>query len=57
MTDRQELEHVIREQFEAERGLEACKQRVKELVGLAPESDQRKKKASRPKDFARACGL
>ena len=57
MTDKQELEQAIREQFEAEKRPEACKQRVKELIGVAPESDQRKKKPNRPGALARACDL
>ncbi len=56
---RTELERAIIEQYEAERRLEECRRRVKELLGIVPESEQRKsaKKTLNPKDFAKACGL
>ena len=57
MEDIHELKRAIRNFLEKERELEAARRRLAELSGAIPEREQRRKKASRPEDFARACGL
>lgn len=52
-----ELKQAVLAEREAARKYEAARRRVDELLGLVGEKDQRKRKPSRPEDFARACGL
>ncbi len=57
MEEARELKQAIRDVREKELELEAARRRLYELSGLLSEKEQRRKKAIRPEDFARACGI
>lgn len=57
MDRERELIQAARAVFEKERELEAAKRRLAELSGSVPEREQRRKKASRPEEFLKACGV